>query len=269
MKTVLRLLPVAIGLLACGASPALAQRADGPRLDAIWDAYQQLDYARAADSARAALDLHGRYTRRELVDLHTILGLISFSRDQAQEARDQFTTALSLDPDLHLDSLLVSPKILTFFEEVRGAFEQPRRQEDGNPASVRYVIIEDRRSEAALRSMMLPGWGQLHKGERTKGRVLLGLWGTAVAGTVATHLLREQARKDYQAAATPDEALERYDPFNRWHKTRNALVLATAGVWIYSYVDALMAGGPPHDRRLVVAPVFSARRMHLAVRLRF
>ncbi len=268
MRTLLRIVPVALALV-CGARPALAQPSAGPRLEAIWQAYQQLDYARAADSARVALERYDRYSRQELAEIHAVLGLIAFSQNQPQQARDQFTTALSLHPSLHLDSLLVSPKILDFFDEVRGELTLAAGPDDGSPAAVRYVIVEDRRSGAALRSMVLPGWGQLHKGERTKGRLLLGLWGAATAGTLAAHLLREQTRKDYAAAANPDEALDRYGPFNRWHRARNALLLAAAGVWLYSYVDALVVGGPPRDRRLVVAPAVSGLRPYVLVRLHF
>ncbi len=116
----------------------------------------------------------------------------------------------------------------------------------------------------------LPGWGQLYKGQRTKGRLLLGVWGLAVAGTVTSHILRQQSRTTYLDATTQQEVLDRYDTFNRWHKTRNTLVLGTAAVWVFSYIDALIAGGQsPDRRRLRVAPTFSDRQMQVFVRVRF
>ena len=251
-------------------APAAYGQSTPPRVEAMWDAYQQLDYASAADSARTALDTFEAYSRDELAQIHTILGLIEYSQNQPQDARDQFTAALSLNPNLTLDPLMVSPKILTFFEEVQAEFRHMRGDEESASDAVRYVIVEDRRSEAALRSMVLPGWGQIHKGDRTKGRVLLGLWGTLVGSTAAAHLLRANAERDYDAATTPAEALDRYDTFNTWHQTRNALLLGAATVWAYSYIDALVTGGASPERNtFFVAPTFSSGQMHISLRLQF
>lgn len=270
MKHLLCLITIVIGLLLWQDVPAYGQSAAPPRVEALWEAYQQLDYAIAADSARAALDAYEAYSRNELAEIHTVLGLIEFSQNQPQDARDQFTAALSLNPDLTLDPLMVSPKILTFFDGIRDEFSQMRGDEATPSDAVRYVIVEDRRSEAALRSMVLPGWGQLHKGDRTKGRVLLGLWGTMIGGTVAAHLFCASAERDYDAARTPADALERFDTFNAWHKTRNALFIGTAGVWAYSYIDALVTGSSTsRESAFVVAPAFSSGQMHLSLRLRF
>ena len=91
---------------------------------------------------------------------------------------------------------------------------------------------------------MLPGWGQLYKGESVKGWTLVGLWGAAVAGTVATHALRSQARADYLDATDPAEIAERYADFNAWHRARGVLALGAVAVWTVAVGDALAFGGP-------------------------
>ena len=259
------------GALWLGSVGALhAQAPAASSLDAIWEAYQQLDYALAADSARAALARYEQFSVGELAELHLILGLVAFSQDQPEQARLEFAAALDLQAAIQLDELLVSPKIMEFFEAVRAERAQLQQVEGETPSAVRYVIVEDQRAEAALRSMVLPGWGQLHKGERFKGRVLVGLWGAVVAGGAAAHLLRQRAAEDYRAAATPAEALDRYAPFDRWHRTRNALLVGAAGIWLYSYVDALIARGAPATRRgFQVAPALAPRAVHLSLQLRF
>ena len=222
--------------------PANAQTA--PSVEAVWDAYQQLDYEAATDAATAALRMPEQYSVAELAEFHTILGLITYSRNDEAEARSEFISALSLDPDLQLDSLLVSPKILRFFEDVRAELDQPREDPSAPSSSVRYVVVEDPRAEAALRSMLLPGWGQLHKGERRKGLVLLGAWSASAAGAAVTFFGRRSARQAYEDADTVGEAQDRYDPYNRWHQTHQAVLLGMAGVWLISYADALLARSP-------------------------
>ncbi len=257
-----------MGLAALCVAPAWSQVTDPPPLEAIWEAYQALDYDRAQQLAQAALDAYE--APEELAQVHVVLGLIAFSQNDQGVATRQFTDALVLDPSVELDPLLASPKTLDFFEEIRTSLARAGRDEAlESEAAPRYVLVRDRRAEAALRSMVVPGWGQLYKGQRTKGRVLVGLWVGAVAGTATTHILRQQSRDTYLDATDPDEVLDRYDTFNQWHKTRNALVLGTAAVWVYSYVDALIGGQAPERRNLLITPTFSDRQMQVFVRVQF
>jgi len=250
--------------------PANAQTA--PSVEDLWDAYQQLDYEAATDAASIALRRPEQYSVGELAEIHTILGLIRYSRNDEAEARSEFISALSLDPDLQLDSLLVSPKILRFVDDVRAELDQPREDPTAPSSSVRYVVVEDPRAEAALRSMLVPGWGQLHKGERRKGLVLLGTWSASVAGATITFFGRRDARRAYEDADTVDEALDRYDPYNRWHQAHQAVLIGMAGVWLFGYVDALLdrqpgsSVRPPSRVDLLPAATPSTVGVHLRIR---
>jgi tetratricopeptide (TPR) repeat protein len=262
---------LALLILVPSTCPAYAQTA--PSVENLWDAYQQLDYETATDAASTALRMPEQYSVGELAEIHTILGLIKYSRNDEAEARSEFISALSLDPDLQLDSLLVSPKILSFFNDVRAELDQPREDPTGPASSVRYVIVEDPRAEAALRSMLLPGWGQLHKGERRKGLVLLGAWSASVAGAAVTYFGRRSARQAYEDADTVSEAQSRYDPYNQWHQTHQAVLLGMAGVWLFSYADALLARSPDATARplshLHLTPASAPGTVGLHLHLRF
>ncbi len=200
-----------------------------------------------------------------------ILGLISFSENRELEAELEFREALRLNRNVKLDPLLFSPKILDFFEGVKVEMAETGSEESLDPGVVpRYVLVPDHRSEAVLRSMVLPGWGQLYKGDRTKGIVLLGVWEFTAAGSLTAHVLRQQAQDTRLEARTLEEALNRYDTFNRRHKLRNALLLGAAGVWLVSYVDALLIDNRPRERRnLLFSPTFSHRQMRLTMRVQF
>ena len=158
-------------------------------------------------------------------------------------------------------------------EGVKRAWQQA--EVPGNPSAVRYVLVEDLRAAAAMRSLALPGWGQLYKGENTKGWILLGVWGMAASGTVLAHIIRKQAEDDYLAAteALPEqEILDRFDRFNTWHKARNNLALATAGLWAYSYLDALIFRGSTDvasHRQFALLPAPAPAYAHIHFRLRF
>lgn len=210
-------------------------------LRAMQDAYARFDYETAEQRAREALDAYDALSPDHLVQVHTTLGLLLHARNEPLEAEEHFAAALSLDPDLALDPVLVSPKTLEFFDEVRArrALSDPA----GREPSVRYVRVYDPRPAATLRSLAVPGWGQLYKGERAKGWVLVGAWGALAGGTVAAHVIRAGARQEYLDATNPDEVAARYDTFDAWHRARGALALGAAAVWAYAALDALALGG--------------------------
>lgn len=208
-------------------------------MDAMVEAYQALNYDRAEAYAKEILADYQAYPLDALTQVHTTLGLIKYAQNNQVEAGEQFEAALSLTPDLALDPALVSPKILAFFDELK---QRRVGQEavSGEPDQVRYIFVEDPRSAAAMRSMMLPGWGQVHKGESRKGVLLMGLWGLTAGGSLVAHLSRQDAQRQYRDARNPEEIADHYDTYNRRNKIRNGVLLVAAGVWAYSYFDALM-----------------------------
>lgn len=237
----------------------------------IREAYQALDYGGAETKARRALATYTDFTVDQLVEIHTLLGLVTFTLNKPEEARRQFEAALSLRENLELDPLFTSPKILAFFEQVKTEW-QARNAGTPPPGSIQYIQIEDRRAGAAMRSLLLPGWGQHYKGERRKGWILMGLWGLTASGTVMAHLLRRQAEDRYLKTTDPALFDRRFDTLNTWHKVRNNLALATLGVWAYSYVDALLFRAPftPAQRRnLVVLPAPAPGYARVTLHLRF
>ena len=121
--------------------------------------------------------------------------------------------------------------------------------------TIRYVRVEDPRPGAALRSLAVPGWGQMHKGDRTRGAALGAAWGVGLAGTLGAHLARRDARSAYLEAATPEAAADLYPAYNRWQKTRAAFAIGTGVVWAVAVVDALASGAPQGpDSGIAVTP---------------
>ncbi len=215
--------------------PALAQ--DLPTASEVTLAYERLSFDQALELAALITENADDYLPRELVDVHTVAGLILISRNERSEARSHFSAALSLDPDLTLDPLIASPEVVDFFESVK---RDSASTSPAQPPPVRYIPVEDPRAGAALRSMLVPGWGQMYKGQQTKGAIMMGAWGFAAAGTIASHFIRNDREDRYLSETDPLAVLDRFDDFNRWHKIRNNLALTTVVVWAASYLDALV-----------------------------
>lgn len=250
-------------------SAAFGQNAERHLIEEIQTAYNQLNYPEAEIKAQAALKDFQRFTPAQLTEIHKILGLIYFSQNKEDAARLQFENALALSPDLKLDPLFVSPKIVEFFEEIKNA-RTSKMHEAGSPrAEARYVLVHDPRPAAAMRSMILPGWGQLYKGEKTKGRLLLGLWSAGVIGSVAAHVARANAEDKYLTETDPDRIESRYNTFNTFHKLRNNLLIFSGGVWLFSYLDAIIKKQNPvysSPKSVLILPTFDQPRLSVWVR---
>ncbi len=254
---------------------ALAQTNGTTLLKEIQKAYNELDYTEAEIKARSALESYQDFTSSQLTEVHKILGLVYYSQNRPTESRRQFEVALSLNPELKLDPLFVSPKILEFYDQIKAEWQLSKQQNSDIQNQVRYVLVNDPRPAAALRSMILPGWGQVYKGEKRKGLILSGLWGLGIAGSMITHFAGQDAEDKYLAETNPAQIGSRFNRFNKFHKLRNNLLLFSAGVWLFSYVDTILKNKPARfepsrlQKRLIMVPAISLDHTFLQVQFKF
>lgn len=259
---------VALTFLVFPYAALFAQQESSKTVEQIREYYDQLLFAEAEKQAQEALKKYENFTPGQLEEIHKILGLIYFSQNKPTQAREQFENALSLNADLKLDPLYVSPKILEFFDSVKRDWLAAKKEEE-QQVSVRYLVVEDTRPAAALRSMVLPGWGQFYKGEKKKGIVLSTLWGVGVVGTVLAHIARNNAEDDYLAETDPQKIGSRFSTFNNYHKLRNSLAAFSAAVWVVSYLDAILSRSHSHPqpaRKVSFSPNWMGHRPGLTLR---
>ena len=232
-----------MALLFCLLMPSVVwgQEEDRQLVVDMREAFQGLDYDQAEVLAGEILARYEMFSTDELIETHVTLALIRYAQNRQSEAELQFVSALSLKPDLELDPVLVSPKVITFFEELKASRDQVE-QETETPGASRYIFVQDPRPAAAIRSMIVPGWGQFYKDEPVKGYVFAGAWVGSVGATIVTHIRRQDAARAYRLARDPDDITEKYNTYNRTHKLRNAMFLTAASVWVVSYIDALLNG---------------------------
>ena len=99
------------------------------------------------------------------------------------------------------------------------------------------------------RSMIIPGWGQFHKGANLKGGLILGGCAVLAGGIIFT----EHTRADYAAKLkqTHDRhSLSTYqNKRNHFAMARNICIGAAGALYLYNLIDAIAA---PGAQRVVV-----------------
>lgn len=121
------------------------------------------------------------------------------------------------------------------------------------------------RSDAAYRSLLLPGWGQVYNRQPVKGAAFGAAAALAVGGAVAYQLKGSKAERDYQAKVTAGQlgsdpgaaAAKLREDATQAYRTRNAFVYGAVGVWAIAAADAYLFGvdGDKVGEGLALAPM--------------
>lgn len=92
-----------------------------------------------------------------------------------------------------------------------------------------------------VRSLFVPGWGQLYKGNTTKGACILGGEVLLIGGIIAAENLRSSYVKKMHEDA---KHLKSYNTkADNWENIRNVCIGGAAALYVYNIVDALVANG--------------------------
>jgi len=150
-------------------------------------------------------------------------------------ALDHFNVILTLDPQFELDPVLTSPKILAVFDEARNRLNERKKLSPDTAA----VLHPDRAPEVSFRTIVFPGWEQLHQNRTTSGYLFLGGGIAALGGGIICESLRSSARSDYLSATTPSAIQSKYSTYNNYYKAGQYAFGAFALIYIASEIDAL------------------------------
>lgn len=99
---------------------------------------------------------------------------------------------------------------------------------------------------AALRSLLIPGWGQFFNEQPTKGLILVGAEAVAIGGAFMLHSKANSTYEDYEQKRT--DTL--YDDYSSQFDTANMFVYLSAAIWAWNVVDAYIStGGEPVQKK--------------------
>jgi len=105
---------------------------------------------------------------------------------------------------------------------------------DGKPLDVDFSAHTP--ANAALRSMVLPGWGQCFNGQTTKGYIVTSGFVVTAAASYLFYTQANQTYDDYGRIGVRNGSL--YSDYEAQSNQAMLASLVAAGVWVYGMADA-------------------------------
>ncbi|HPG39635.1 MAG TPA: hypothetical protein PLP19_20270 [bacterium] len=207
--------------------------------------FRNFEYDQVIAIADQVLLNKDRLAREQLVTIHKLRALSNYSLLQMDVALQDFIEILKIDPDFNLDPVTTSPKIVTFFNEIKTglqSYESSRQTIEIKRDTVR--ITSDNTMllrNMVARSLVIPGWGHLYLRKTEKGVVLFSLGVASMLGSAYYVYDCYYSQKAYLNANNPDQIAKKYAAFNSAYKNRNLFLTAYALLWVYSQTDVLFS----------------------------
>ena len=204
--------------------------------------YETLGFNKAINAGQRLLKSNQRLNREHLITIHNYMALSFYNIGKLDSARSHFLTLLSIQSDFELDPINVSPKIISFFDQIKKDVKSS--QTENMIGYTKYVFLEDLRPGATYRSVIIPGWGQVYKQQKKRGYIIGGAFIASLITTGASMYLEKNAHNKYSDSTTPDAIEKNYNTYNNWYKRRKFFTITTVSIWAVAILDALWAPYP-------------------------
>lgn len=179
------------------------------------------------------------------VEIFFMRAVSFFAIGNENQARLNYENLLNINKNFSPDATKLSPKILTFFDEVKKEFIKKQEEKIYSPENLERLKQLSQQNELALKYAMLkniflPGWGQVSLNNPNKGYALMGF--SLVTLSAMSYYFFDTNKKETDYINEIDKNLiqQKYNKYNDSYKKRNILISTLAITWIYAQLDLLL-----------------------------
>ncbi|NQT34570.1 hypothetical protein HQ587_05225 [bacterium] len=201
----------------------------------VIDLYNSGNISDAEHLALKYLENPDGLTKLDRFMLYKVLAFCAVANDDEGGAIRRFVEALKLNPSLLPNPITWSPKVRRVFSLAVDVYDSQTRRKQLSRQKREADICR----RASMRSLYLPGSGQIFKGHKRKGLVLRIMFWGAAATFVYSQAVLPSAHDDYL------NSMNRIEATDRWMKYRDAYRLSyiSGGIavttYLYAFLDAL------------------------------
>lgn len=211
--------------------------------------FEQFKYGDVISMANRLLLQKYPYTKKDLLDIYKMVGIAHYSLSEDDAAKKSFIEILRIDSTYQFDSTKVSPKIISFYRQVKNDYvEQQKEIEARTVVRIDTIYVPQKEYDydhmnmikgAIARSIFVPGLGQFYKEEYFKGILLTVLSSAALVSSVFYIIDTNEKEKAYLVEMNPALIEAKYQDYNSSFKKRNISLIAYGVIWLYSQIDLL------------------------------
>ncbi|MGK9476821.1 hypothetical protein [Melioribacter sp. OK-6-Me] len=210
--------------------------------DNVKKEFNSFEYEKVIELSDSLLKNKNNLQDSLLIDIYLMRAVSFYSIAREDSAARNFEAILKINPAYSPDPLIISPKLISLFDQVKLNFTPPKiEQSDTTVTNYQNEIkdVKPTQNLMQLKNMILPGWGYLSNGFSTKGIILSSASLLNLAGMIYFIYETNQKEKSYLNETNKNLIPARYDEYNNAYKVRNALIISYAALWIYSQIDLL------------------------------
>ena len=205
--------------------------------------YEEAEYSSSIDELTRMLPLENVMGPRLATGIHKYLAFCYVAMGKNSLAQQELRQALRFDPQLELgDDAVIAPKLRRVFLAVhRDAIRKSQH---------------NARRNTILRSLLIPGWGQIYRGSSLRGYGYMAAEVTLLTGMILSVRSYIQARDAYEQFSVDDavaiynqrevvadvkrELDARYHRFQSNSSRANTMIALAFSVWTVNVVDAFI-----------------------------
>ena len=215
--------------------------------------FEGFKYHEVIDNAQLILERKDNLTKEQLIEVYMLKGISHFSLQDDAGAKECFLQILKIDSTFSFDPVKTSPKIISFFNDLKDEFTKEKIRENlAEKIKTDTVFItqkvpvkvpDEELKQTMIRSIIFPGLGQFYKNEKFKGLLLTSLGAIALTSSIYFIIDSNNKEETYQNAIDKNSIMEKYNSYNTAYKMKNISLISFAAVWLYSQIDALFFPG--------------------------
>ncbi len=212
-------------------------------LQELQNRYTAFEYREVIKIADQLLSLNN-FTVEETTQIYELKGLAHFAIGEEGAAREAFELLLNINSNYTMDQRRISPKIVSFFNEIKISFLDGREQQRPILDSLRVfkeslILQQENYKYAVIKNLFVPGWGQFQLNNPTKGYIYSILSITSITSAIVYIIKTNDKQRAYLNEANKVLIPSKYDEYNSSYKIRNLLIAGAAMVWLASQIDIL------------------------------
>ena len=209
--------------------------------------FEAFQYREVIKGAAAMLNNKYKYTNSQLTEIYRLVGISEFSLLNDTAAKKSFIEILKIDSSYVLDSAKTSPKIISFFNQIKGEYNHQiiknkslgKKNDAISTKSSQPLETSANFKPVIIRSLIFPGWGQLYNNNKLKGWILTSLGAITISSTVYFIIDSNNKQKKYLSDVNLSTIQNNYNEYNTSYKFKNISIISFIAVWVYSQIDIL------------------------------